>query len=89
MRGIYEFAEFLFSGWRLANPGHSLPIHDGKLDQALHNNMDGLPVKFKMILTFGTTRIGFRCYDLMDVLHAGYDNLLYPHQLQRISTRTS
>lgn len=76
MREIYEFAEFFTAGWQLAYPGKAIPINDGRLDQALHEIKTSLPEKFRELLTFGTTRIGFRCYELPDILHAGFNNLL-------------
>lgn len=76
MRAVYEFAEFIASGWRLAYPGKPIPINDGRLDHALHEIKTSLPDKFRELLTFGTTRVGFRCYELPDVLHAGFNNLL-------------
>jgi len=77
MREIYEFAEFFAAGWRLAYPGKAIPINDGRLDQALHEIRTSLPAKFPELLTFGTTRIGFRCYELPEILHAGFNNLLF------------
>jgi hypothetical protein len=77
MREMYEFAEFFAAGWRLAYPGKAIPINDGRLDQALHEIGTSLPSKFQELLTFGTTRVGFRCYELSEVLHAGFNNLLF------------
>ncbi|TLX15793.1 hypothetical protein [Rhizobium sp. MHM7A] len=76
MREIYEFAEFFAAGWRLAYPGKAIPINDGRLDQALQKVRTSLPAKFLELLSFGTTRIGFRCYELPEILHAGFNNLL-------------
>jgi transcriptional regulator of met regulon len=75
-REIYEFAEFFVAGWRLSFPGRTIPINDGRLDHALYEIKASIPVKFEKILTFGTTRTGFRCYELAEILHAGFNNLL-------------
>jgi hypothetical protein len=76
MREIYEFAEFLACSWRLANPGIPLPIAGGRLDIALEQRVSSLPERFQGVLSFGNTRVGSRCYELTDVLHAAYANLL-------------
>jgi hypothetical protein len=76
MRPIYEFAEFLTSSWRLANPGRPLPISDGRLDMALEAVVPSGPERFRDLLSFGNTRAGYTCYELADVLHAAYGNLL-------------
>lgn len=34
------------------------------------------PERFRDLLSFGNTRVGYRCYELADVLHAAYGNLL-------------
>ncbi len=75
-RDIYECAEFLAAGWRLCHPGKTLPINDGRLDQALHEVKAELPERFQGVLSFGVTRTGFRCYELTEILHAGFNNLL-------------
>jgi hypothetical protein len=76
MREIYEFAEFLSSAWRLANKDERIPTSHGVLDQALYEMKDELPAKFRDLLTFGNTRVGFRCYELPDILYAAQANLL-------------
>ncbi|MCS4088945.1 hypothetical protein [Rhizobium sp. BK176] len=76
MREIYEFAEFLACSWRLGNPGVPMPIADGRLDMALEAGLDALPERFHGVLSFGNTRTGYRCYEMTDVLHAAYANLL-------------
>lgn len=76
MRLIYEFAEYLVSAWRLSNPGERIPIDGGRLDLALSALREHLPERFGDILSFGNTRPGFRCYELSDVMHAAYQNLL-------------
>lgn len=76
MREIYEFAEFLSSAWRLANKEERIPTSHGVLDQALYEMKDKLPSNFGELLTFGNTRVGFRCYELPDILYAAQANLL-------------
>lgn len=75
-RPVYEIAEYLISGWLLANPGVSLPINDGRLDIALHHTIQSKHLPHVEILSFGNTRTGFRCYELHDILHAAFNNLL-------------
>lgn len=75
-RDIYECAEFLVAGWRLCHPGKTLPINDGRLDHALNEVKAALPVRFKDVLSFGVSRAGFRCYELTELLHASFNNLL-------------
>lgn len=79
MREHFEFAEFLAAAWRLAhgdarNP--RMPTSHGILDQALYELRDDLPDKLKGVLSFGNTRIGFRCYELPDILYSAQANLL-------------
>jgi hypothetical protein len=78
MREHFEFAEFLASAWRLAHPGRDerMPTSHGILDQALYELRDELPEKLKDVLSFGNTRIGFRCYELPDILYCAQANLL-------------
>lgn len=76
MREIYEFAEFLSSAWRLANKDERIPTSHGVLDQALYEMKEKLPGNFRDLLTFGNTRVGFRCYELPDILYAAQANLL-------------
>jgi hypothetical protein len=77
MRVIFEFAEFLACAWRLAAAENDkIPTSHGILDQALFDLRDELPKQFHDELTFGNTRVGFRCYELPDVLYAAQANLL-------------
>jgi len=78
MREHFEFAEFLASAWRLAHTGSDarMPTSHGILDHALHQLRDELPEKFKEVLSFGNTRIGFRCYELPDILYCAQANFL-------------
>lgn len=76
MRELFEFAEYLACAWRLANPGEGIPTSYGILDKAIFELKDDLPEKFKSSLSFGNTRVGFRCYELPDVLFAAQANLL-------------
>lgn len=76
MREIFEFAEFLASSWRLGNKDKRIPTSHGVLDMALYQLRERLPEKFKDTLSFGTTRVGFRCYELPEVIYASQANLL-------------
>jgi hypothetical protein len=76
MRDLFEFAEFLTSAWKLANDGERLPTSHGVLDAALFELKDQLPQRFHDTLSFGNTRVGFRCYELPDVLYCAQANLL-------------
>jgi hypothetical protein len=78
MREHFEFAEFLAAAWRLANPDADgrIPTSHGILDQALYELRNELPSKFREFLTFGNTRVGFRCYELPDILYSAQANLL-------------
>jgi hypothetical protein len=76
MRKIFEFAEFLACAWRLAAQNERIPTSHGILDQALFDLRNELPDQFHDELTFGNTRVGFRCYELPDVLYAAQANLL-------------
>jgi hypothetical protein len=76
MRDLFEFAEFLAAAWKLANGDERLPTSHGILDAALYAIRDELPERFRETLSFGNTRIGFRCYELPDVLYCAQANLL-------------
>jgi hypothetical protein len=76
MRKIFEFAEFLACAWRLAASNDRIPTSHGILDQALFDLKNELPIEFRDELTFGNTRVGFRCYELPDILYAAQANLL-------------
>jgi len=79
MREHFEFAEFLAAAWRLANTGNNnerMPTSHGILDKALYELQNELPERFKGVLSFGNTRIGFRCYELPDILYCAQANLL-------------
>jgi hypothetical protein len=79
MREHFEFAEFLAAAWRLTNTDSDdrrIPTSHGILDQALYELRDELPPRFREFLTFGNTRVGFRCYELPDILYSAQANLL-------------
>lgn len=76
MKKIFEFAEFLACAWRLAAQNDRIPTSHGILDQALFELREEIPPQFQDELTFGNTRVGFRCYELPDVLYAAQANLL-------------
>jgi len=76
MSNLYELAEFLVASWRLANPDMKMPTSHGILDAALDRVKDKLPERFRGKLTFGNTRVGFRCYELPQILYCAQANLL-------------
>ena len=76
MRELFEFAEFLTSAWRLANPHDRMPTSHGILDQALWELRERLPIKFRSTLSFGNTRVGFRCYEIPGILYCAQANRL-------------
>lgn len=78
MRELFEFAEFLASAWRLAhqNDDERMPTSHGVLDRALFELRDELPERLRDVLSFGNTRVGFRCYELPEILHCAQANLL-------------
>jgi hypothetical protein len=76
MRELYELAEYIFCGWRLAHGTAPLATRDGILDLAFEKHVMMLPERLSSALSFGNTRVGFRCYELQDVLHAAQANLL-------------
>jgi hypothetical protein len=76
MQEIYELAEYIFCGWRLAHGTAPLPTRDGVLDLAMEKHAAMLPERLSSPLSFGNTRVGFRCYELPEVLHAAQANLL-------------
>jgi len=78
MREYFELAEFLAAAWRLAigDGDARLPTSHGVLDQALFDLRDDLPEKLRNVLSFGNTRIGFRCYELPEILYCAQANLL-------------
>lgn len=78
MREHYEIAEFIASSWRLANGKDDarIPTSHGILDQALYELRDELPDDLRDVLSFGNTRVGFRCYELPEILYCAQANLL-------------
>jgi hypothetical protein len=79
MREHFEFAEFLAAAWRLAHPQSNdvcMPTSHGVLDRALYELRDELPEKLRGVLSFGNTRVGFRCYELSDILFSAQANML-------------
>lgn len=73
----FQLAEFLISAWKIgARDNEKIPTSHGLLDRALGELKDDLPEPFRGELTFGTTRLGYRCYELPEVLYAAQANLL-------------
>lgn len=71
--GVYDQAEMLASLWHLGDGGR-MPL-DGRLDRALHAVRDSLPRPLSG-LSFGTTAVGLRCYELPDVVLAAQDAMI-------------
>jgi hypothetical protein len=77
MREYYELAEYLAASWRLANGGEErMPTSHGVLDAALYDLRDSLPEHLRDAISFGNTRVGFRCYELPQILYCAQANLL-------------
>lgn len=77
MREYYELAEYLAASWRLANEGDvRMPTSHGILDEALYELRERLPDRFRDAISFGNTRVGFRCYELPQILYCAQANLL-------------
>jgi hypothetical protein len=76
MRTDYEFAEFLISAWRLANPGVRLPTSHGILDRALERVASALPNRFKGYLSFFDARTGRLCRELPTILRSAQESFL-------------
>lgn len=76
MRELFEMAEFLASAWKLANGDERIPTSHGILDEALYELRDELPAGFQNALSFGDTRVGFRCHELPQILYCAQANLL-------------
>ena len=77
MREYYELAEYLAASWRLANGGEvRMPTSHGILDEALYELRDALPAHLRASISFGNTRVGFRCYELPQILYCAQANLL-------------
>lgn len=77
MSNAFKLAEFLISAWKIgARDGDKIPTSHGVLDRALFDLKDDLPEQFRDNLTFGTTRVGDRCYELPEILYAAQANLL-------------
>jgi hypothetical protein len=77
-RALYEFAGFLAASWRLANGDARIPTSHGILDEALHElQLQSLvPQPYRDVISFGNTRVGFRCYELPEILYCAQANLL-------------
>jgi hypothetical protein len=75
-RKLYELAGFLAASWRLANNDAPMPTSHGILDEALFELREVLPEKYREPISFGNTRVGFRCYELPEKLYCAQANLL-------------
>ncbi|TLX17048.1 hypothetical protein [Rhizobium sp. MHM7A] len=77
MSNVYEQAEVLTSLLVLGG-ATDIPDHSGILDRALGEVGQGLPAPLK--LTFATTSVGFRCFELPDIILACHETGLVEWQ---------
>ncbi|MFV1493567.1 hypothetical protein VWX97_11355 [Phaeobacter sp. JH18-32] len=75
MTGRYDQAEILVALWRLGAKSEMMPTSHGILDRALAAIKDRLPEELST-LTFGTTGVGLRSYELPDILLAAQEAML-------------
>jgi len=75
MSGRYDQAELLAALWKLGAGDDMMPTSHGILDRALETLKSDLPVELSE-LTFSTTSVGRRCYELPDILLAAQEAML-------------
>lgn len=75
MTGRYDQAELLVALWKLGADGERMPTSHGILDRALKDVKGQLPSKLSS-LTFSTTGVGLRCFELADILLAAQEAML-------------
>ena len=74
MAGRHEKAELLSALWRLGTgPNERIPTSHGILDRALKRSLHELPAPLREGLTFGTTSVGLRCFELPSILLAAQE----------------
>jgi hypothetical protein len=76
MENLFRFSSFLACSWCYTHHKEPMPTKSNILDYALYDVQDILPETFKSILSFGNTRVGFRCYEMSDILYCMKANLL-------------
>ena len=75
MTGRYDQAEILMALWKLGAGNRMIPTSGGILDHALAAMKNRLPRELTT-LTFGTTGVGFRSFELPDILLAAQEAML-------------
>ena len=75
MTGRYDQAEVLVALWKLGAESEMMPTSHGILDRALAAIKDQLPAELSA-LTFGTTGVGLRSFELPDILLAAQEAML-------------
>lgn len=75
MSGRYDQAEILVSLWKLGAGAEMMPTSHGILDRALQSVQRELPEALSS-LTFSTTSVGLRCFELADILLAAQEAML-------------
>ena len=75
MTGRYDQAEILVALWKLGADSEMMPTSHGILDRALAAMKDQLPAELST-LTFGTTGVGLRSFELPDILLAAQEAML-------------
>lgn len=75
MAGRYDQAEMLVALWKLGAGNEMMPTSHGILDRALSSIKERLPADLSS-LTFSTTSVGLRCYELPDILLAAQEAML-------------
>ena len=73
--GRYDQAEILVALWKLGAKSEMMPTSHGILDRALAAMKDELPEELST-LTFGTTGVGLRSFELPDILLAAQEAML-------------
>lgn len=71
----YDQAELLVALWKLGAGAEMMPTSHGILDRALEGVKESLPEELAS-LTFSTTSVGLRCYELPDILLAAQEAML-------------
>lgn len=75
MSGRYDQAELLAALWKLGADEVMMPTSHGLLDRALEALSSELPPELAE-LSFSTTSVGRRCYELPDILLAAQEAML-------------
>ncbi|MEM6474601.1 MAG: hypothetical protein AAF687_00390 [Pseudomonadota bacterium] len=75
MPGRYEQAELLVALWRLGDRQAPMPTSHGILDRTLCELRSDLPETLAD-LSFSTTGVGLRCFELPDILLAAQEAML-------------